>query len=138
MLYLALVGGAGAAWALVAGVEWSFSPLPKLAMFELAYAVNGLVAFMVLWMGLWTISLIFANELMGGGREAALARANITATGFGIVFAGLAARSMGAMAIPLALTVQFLTLNVLYLHERSIMYAEGPRPRTPAEPAPTG
>lgn len=129
MLYLGLLLGAGGLWTLVAGIEWSFNPLPKLDMFKLAYDVNGLVAFMVLWMGLWTMSLIFANELMGGGHERALARANITATALGIVFAGLAAKPLGAMAIPLALTVQFLTLNALYLHEREAMYRSQPAPQ---------
>jgi len=120
--YVGMISAAAVGWGLLAGIEWPFNPLPKLRMFELAYEQNGMVLLMIVWTALWTISLLFANELMGGRREVAMARANMTATGLSIACAVAFASPFGAIAIPMALTVQFLTVNVLYALERRELY----------------
>lgn len=124
--YVGMIGAAAVGWGLVAGIEWPFNPLPKMRMFSLAYEQNGMVLLMILWTAMWTISLMFANELMGGRRELSLAKTNMTATALSIATAIVLARPLGALAIPTALCVQFFTVNLLYALERRDLYRSGP------------
>ncbi|MFN0090192.1 MAG: lipopolysaccharide biosynthesis protein [Acidimicrobiales bacterium] len=129
-LYLAVVVGAGVAYAALFGFRWALNPLPEL--FPRSYERTGLLAVFVIGTLFNNVTGVFRNELVGGGFERGLLRISLVAGVSHLAGVMVLAPAFGAFAIPLALIALRPLEFFAYWRSLRAMYAT-PAPPTPAE-----
>jgi O-antigen/teichoic acid export membrane protein len=100
LVFAAVVVACGATYALVAGVPWPGNPL--VALFPNAFELRGMVTAFVLASTLAFVLPILAVQAIAAGRHRDIVRINLTNHAVYLVCVVALARSVGALAIPIA------------------------------------
>ena len=108
--YLGLLATLGIGWAVVAGIEWPFNPLPDL--FPNAYAQTGLVVALALASVVLHTAPIFSLQILAARRERELLRLHLPNAPIEPSIALALSAALGPLVMPLAIVVDRAVLLV--------------------------